>query len=89
MVTAKLGKIVPCQEKSFPFGVFINLSPSFTRRNELEISVLFSIMHCTPVGHTIFLTCLATRNHSQGFGIVSVHYCALLQITWVSSSPES
>lgn len=59
MVIAKLGKIIPCQEK---FLVFINLLPRFIRRNELETDLLFSVRHCTPAGHKIFLTCLATEN---------------------------
>lgn len=87
MVTAKLRKI-QSQEKPFPFRVFINLSPRFIRRNELEIGLLLSIRHCPKAGHTI-LTCLATKTTSQGFGIVGVHYHAILQVTMISSSPES
>lgn len=62
MVIAKLGKIIPRQEKFFPWRVFLNLLPRFVRRNELETDLLFSMRHCTPAGHKIFLTCLATEN---------------------------
>ena len=45
MVIAKLGKIIPCQEK---FLVFINLLPRFIRRNELPRPIQY--LCWSPVG---------------------------------------
>lgn len=53
IITAKFGKIIPSQEKSFSFRGFINLSPRFIRKNELEIGLLFSIRHCTQASYNL------------------------------------